>query len=74
MTLFTDKSLAKRSGTFRYVHFLISAVRFKRYATWKAEGEPNPFVKNCYRTSVARHSEMRHMMDDFHAQPPNILK
>ena len=49
MPVFSKETLAKRSRLFRYVHFLVSSVRFTSYSAWKASGEPNPFVTPTYR-------------------------
>ena len=54
MPVFSQETLARRSSLFRYLHFLISGVRYKSYAAWKAEGEPNPFVSPTYRHKGTR--------------------
>jgi len=49
------ESLGKNSYIFRYVYFMLSSFRFKSFAQWKAEGEPNPFVaKKLKRRQTSR--------------------
>ena len=65
MPVFSKETLAKRSSFFRYVHFLISSVSYKSYATWKADGEPNPFVSPTYRHKGTRQVEFLDMFGDY---------
>ena len=69
MTFFTKDSLAKRSGPFRYLHFLVSGVRYKSYAAWKADGEPNPFVTPTYRHKSVVKSEFLDIFGEYRQEP-----
>ena len=69
MIFFSEKSLAKRSPLFRYVHYVISSVQFISYSKWKARGEPNPFVTKTYRHKGTRQSDFVDVFKDFRGTP-----
>ena len=64
MPVFTKEALARRSDAFRYCHFLITSVRFMRFAVWKDQGEPNPFVSPTYRHKGSHRAEFSAIFSD----------
>ena len=68
MIFFSQESLAKRSKPFRYLHYIISGVRYVPYAKWNAKGEPNPFVKTTYRHNGTHQAEFTEIFEDFRAR------
>ncbi len=64
MFFFSQESLAKRSKAFRYLHYIISGVRYVPFAKWNAKGEPNPFVKPTYRHKGTHQAEFAEIFED----------
>ena len=64
MFFFSQESLAKRSKVFRYLHYIISGVRFVPYSRWNAKGEPNPFVRPTYRHQGTHQAEFTDIFED----------
>lgn len=60
----TDRDLERRSKAYRYLFYLVSNVRFKRYRTWLREGEPNPFVGKTYRKVQTERVEFDDIFED----------
>ena len=69
MPKFSKETLAKRSRLFRYVHYVITSVRLVRYAQWKRDGEPNPFVTPTYRHKGTRQAEFHDIFRDYRSPP-----
>lgn len=69
MIIFSQAALARRSKIFRYIHFLITGVRYKSYANWRADGEPNPFVIPNYHRPVSRQVHASDFLLDFRVEP-----
>ena len=69
MIFFSQAALARRSKLFRYVHFLITSVRYKSYASWKKDGEPNPFVVPNYHRPVSRQIQVSDVLHDVRLKP-----
>ena len=65
MPKFSKETLAKRSRLFRYVHYVITSVRLVRYAQWKRDGEPNPFVTPTYRHKGTRQVDFLDIFGDY---------
>ncbi len=65
MPVFSTETLAKRSSFFRYLHFIVSSVRYKSFAAWKADGEPNPFVTPTYRHKGTHQVEFLDIFKDY---------
>jgi hypothetical protein len=64
MIFFSQDSLAKRSKPFRYLHYIVSGVRYVSFATWNANGEPNPFVRPSYRHKGTHRAEFTEIIKD----------
>lgn len=48
---------------YRYLYFVMSTLKFLSYAEWKAEGEPNPFLRD--RPRLKTRTNQQEMIDIF---------
>ncbi len=58
----TAYELAGKSCCFRYAYFILTTFRPISVKSWRAKGEPNPFVAKTYPTKV---TEMVDFVDIF---------
>lgn len=58
MSKYVQRKFAQKSSFYRYLYFLVSGLRFRSFAAWKQEGEPNPFVRPCYDARITSRSEL----------------
>ena len=64
MIFYTAPKLAEKSAFFRYLHFVLTCFRLKSFRSWKADGEPNPFVGKTYRAVRTERVEFVDIFED----------
>ena len=69
MIIYTEPKLAAKPVMFRYLHYIITSVRLKSFRSWKADGEPNPFVEKTYRPIQTERIEFVDIFEDILASP-----
>ena len=60
----SSSRLAARPAPFRYFYYILSSFRLTSYRSWKAKGEPNPFVKKTYRHNCTEKIDFVDIFDD----------
>lgn len=64
MPKLSPQYLARRSATFRYLHYVLTTFRLRSFASWRSEGEPNPFVRKTYRRVYTERVEFTDIFED----------
>lgn len=60
----SEADLKGRSCAFRYLYFIISSCSLKSFASWKREGEPNPFVQSDRRPRMTHRQEIADIFEE----------
>jgi hypothetical protein len=64
MSKFSPTGPSRHSVFFRYIYYVVSAVRLKSFRQWRNDGEPNPFVRKTYKRVVTERAEFTDIFDD----------
>ncbi len=60
----SETELQRKSASFRYAYYVVTSFRLKSFASWRNEGEPNPFVHRAYPSKNTERKEFTNMFRD----------